>query len=56
MRNNYLNDSIVVGSLVMLAYRLAKLVYCKWMMNFISLNCVDNPGWYLHVGDDIGLG
>jgi hypothetical protein len=33
MRNSYLNDSIVVGSLVMLAYRLAELVCCRWRMN-----------------------
>jgi hypothetical protein len=26
------------------------------MMRFISLNCVDNSGWYLHHGADIGLG
>jgi hypothetical protein len=26
------------------------------MIIFISLNYIDDPGWYLHHGVDIGLG
>jgi hypothetical protein len=44
---------------VMLACRLVELVCCNKRMNddeIYFLNCVDDPGWYLHHGADIGLG